>query len=144
MSSLNLDPNLFSTSPGAGKKTYDPSIVREFRTYWSKDEMTRKAIMAKPEVIIEKRTLKRLAIESMPLTLDSLSAVKKWAVGSKLHGYDGSPTSRYLVLAGGQIARQGDYVVKWPDGRFMAFPKPTWEAMTTLVGFTPKYEDGNV
>lgn len=141
MSSLNLDPNLFVTSPGAGKRDYDPNIVREFRTYWSKEEMTRKAIMSKPVAVVEKRKMKPLVLDAMQLTLDSIREVRAWAVGSRLHGYDGSPTAQYLVLPGGQQARQGDFVVKLIDGRYMAFTGGTFEAMTQLIGFTPKYKE---
>lgn len=141
MSSLNLDPNLFITSPGAGRRDYDPNIVREFRTYWSKEEMTKKAIMSKPVAVVEKRKMKPLVLDAMQLTLDSIREVRAWAVGSRLHGYDGSPTAQYLVLPGGQQARQGDFVVQLIDGRFMAFTGGTFEAMTHLIGFTPKYKE---
>ena len=116
--------------------------------YYSKEEIemarTKEPIMAKPVLTIQKRKNKPLVFEAVEITIDNISAVRKWAVGSKLHGYDGSPTARYLVLAGGQTARQGDFVVKQLDGRYVAFPARTYEAMTELIGFAPKYEDGNV
>lgn len=111
--------------------------------YYSKEEIEmakkKEPIMAKPVLNIEKRKMKSLMLDAVQVTTDNISAVRKWAVGSKLYGYDGSPTDRHLVLAGGQIARQGDFIIRHIDGRYMAFKPDTFEAISTLGGFTPQY-----
>lgn len=139
---FNLDYEMFSAStknPRTGP-TENP-YSRNY--YWSKEEIEmgkiKEPIMAKPTLIIEKHKMKPLIAEATQINSGNIIAVRKWAVGSKLHGYDGSPSSRHLVLAGGQIARQGDYVVKQIDGRFMAFKPETFKAISSFVGFAAKY-----
>lgn len=94
----------------------------------------------KPQYVVTRSKFKdNLVISSVRITRDNIQYVRKWAVGSKLRGYDGSPTDRYLELAGGQIARQGDVIAQLIDGRYMAFKHDTWAAMTLLIGLTPFY-----
>lgn len=97
-------------------------------------------IKAKPIMVIQGRKFKSIILDAVQLNVNNILEVKRWAVGSRIRGYDGSPTERHLVLEGGQIARQGDFIVKHVDGRFYAFKQDTFEAITELISFTPKYD----
>lgn len=147
---FRLDHEALSTKPPGqpGKPKKLQLLPNGWNRYYSKEELEmgkkKEPIMAKPSLVVQKRKMKSLILESVEVTPDNISAVRKWAVGSKLHGYDGSPTARYLVLAGGQIARQGDFIIKHIDGRYMAFKPQTFGAISEFVGFMAKYKDGDV